>query len=67
MDTKQEEDKKVSNWIAETREVAYDAEDAIENYNLRDDAAKSCLKSSNMFLDIKPNFAVQTYPNYILN
>ena len=44
MDAKQEEDKKVSNWIAETREVAYDAEDAIENYNLRDFASKWTLK-----------------------
>ena len=41
MDAKQEEDKKVSNWIAEIREVAYDAEDAVENYNLRDFASKS--------------------------
>ena len=36
-------------------------------YIYPDDAAKSCLKSGNTFLDIKPNFAVQTYPNYILN
>ena len=33
-DAKQEEDKKVRNWIAEIREVAYDAEDVVENFIL---------------------------------
>ncbi|RVW69250.1 putative disease resistance protein [Vitis vinifera] len=33
-DAKQKEDKKVRNWIAEIREVAYDAEDVVENFIL---------------------------------